>query len=80
MIPKTIRKFKATTYSNHDYPVAPNMLNREFQVKQPNVAWVSDITYISTREGRLYLAAIMDLFRNPTNPETLIFGGTLTSM
>lgn len=62
MIPKTIRRFKATTYSNHDYPVAPNMLNREFQVKQPNVAWVSDITYISTREGRLYLAAIMDLY------------------
>ena len=62
MIPKTIRKFKATTYSNHDYPVAPNLLDRNFQVERPNRAWVSDITYISTREGWLYLAAVMDLY------------------
>jgi putative transposase len=61
IVPKTIKKFKATTYSNHDYPVAPNLLNRNFQVKAANMAWVSDITYISTREGWLYLAAVMDL-------------------
>jgi len=62
IVPKTIKKFKATTYSNHDYPVAPNLLNRNFQVKAANMAWVSDITYISTREGWLYLAAVMDLY------------------
>ena len=61
IVPKTVKKFKATTYSNHNYPVAPNLLNRNFQVKAANMAWVSDITYISTREGWLYLAAVMDL-------------------
>lgn len=48
IIPKTIKKFKATTYSDHNYPVAPNLLNRNFQVNVANVAWVSDITYIRT--------------------------------
>ena len=62
LIPKTIKKFKATTYSNHDYPVAPNLLNRNFSVERANMAWVSDITYISTKEGWLYLAAVMDLY------------------
>ena len=62
LIPKTIEKFKATTYSNHDYPVAPNLLNRNFSVERANMAWVSDITYISTKEGWLYLAAVMDLY------------------
>ena len=62
IIPKTIKKFKATTYSDHNYPVAPNLLNRNFQVKAANMAWVSDITYIRTREGWLYLAAVMDLY------------------
>ena len=61
IVPKTVKKFKATTYSNHNYPIAPNLLNRNFQVKAANMAWVSDITYISTREGWLYLAAVMDL-------------------
>jgi putative transposase len=62
IIPKTVRKFKATTYSNHDYPVSPNILNRNFNVAAPNTAWVSDITYVATSEGWLYLAAIMDLY------------------
>lgn len=62
LIPKTVKKFKATTYSNHDYPVAPNLLNRNFSVERANMAWVSDITYISTKEGWLYLAAVMDLY------------------
>ena len=61
MFNKSAKKFKATTYSNHNYPVAPNLLNRNFQVKAANMAWVSDITHISTREGWLYLAGVMDL-------------------
>lgn len=56
------RKFKATTNSKHDYPVWPNLLNRNFTVERPNSVWVSDITYIWTFEGWLYLAAVLDLF------------------
>lgn len=56
------RKFRVTTNSKHDYPVWPNILNRSFIVERPNAVWVSDITYIWTFEGWLYLAAIMDLF------------------
>ena len=55
-------KFKVTTDSKHDYPVAPNLLNRQFSVQQPNACWVSDITYIWTMEGWLYLSVIIDLF------------------
>ncbi|MAT40806.1 MAG: IS3 family transposase, partial [Anaerolineaceae bacterium] len=51
-----------TTNSNHTYPVAPNLLKRDFYAEKPNQKWVSDITYISTQEGWLYLAAVMDLF------------------
>ena len=56
------RKFRVTTNSKHNYPVWPNILNRQFAVARPNAVWVSDITYIWTFEGWLYLAAIMDLF------------------
>jgi len=56
------RKFKATTDSGHIYPIAPNILNREFDVDQPDRVWVSDITYVWTLEGWLYLCIIMDLF------------------
>ena len=56
------RKFKATTNSKHDYSVWPNILNRNFIVQKPNSVWVSDITYIWTFEGWLYLAAILDLY------------------
>ena len=56
------RKFKATTNSKHNYPVWPNLLNRNFIVTRPNSVWVSDITYIWTFEGWLYLAVILDLF------------------
>jgi putative transposase len=59
---KQKRKFKATTNSKHALPVAPNLLAREFTVSVPNQAWVSDITYIPTAEGWLYLAGIKDLF------------------
>lgn len=56
------RKFVHTTDSRHDLPVASNVLNREFDPVAPNLAWVSDLTYIRTRTGWLYLAAVMDLF------------------
>ena len=56
------RKFKATTDSSHNLPVAPNLLDRQFAVTAPNKAWVTDITYIATDEGWLYLAGIKDLF------------------
>ncbi len=56
------RKFIATTDSRHDFPVAPNVLNRQFSPAYPNQSWASDITYIRTRQGWLYLAAVMDLF------------------
>jgi len=56
------KQFRATTDSNHAFPVAPNIVNREFNVAVPNRVWVADITVIWTLEGWLYLAAIMDLF------------------
>lgn len=60
---KSKRKFKATTDSNHRLPVADNLLNREFaRPTGRNQMWLSDITYIDTEEGWLYLAAVEDLF------------------
>jgi len=59
---KTRKKFKVTTDSKHSNPIYKNILNREFNVNKPNLRWVSDITYIPTQEGWLYLAVIMDLF------------------
>ena len=59
---KTKRKFKATTYSDHDDPIAPNLLNRAFTVDKPDTCYVGDITYIATREGWLYLATVIDLY------------------
>lgn len=56
------RKWRRTTMSDHRKPVAPNLLDRHFDMEAPNTAWVSDITYIWTREGWLYLVAILDLF------------------
>lgn len=56
------RQFKRTTLSGHSLPVAPNLLDREFDQPAPNTAWVTDITYIATGEGWLYLVAILDLF------------------
>jgi len=56
------RRFRTTTDSRHGLPIAPNVLNREFTVTTPNQAWVTDITYIWTLEGWLYLAVILDLF------------------
>ena len=59
---QTKRKFKVTTDSNHDKPIAPNLLKREFTVGTPDTVYVGDITYIPTREGWLYLAVVIDLF------------------
>jgi transposase InsO family protein len=59
---KQKKKFKATTDSKHNLPVAPNLLNRQFAVQGPDRVYVSDITYIWTHEGWLYLAVILDLF------------------
>lgn len=58
---KVVKKYKATTNSNHNLPVAENILNRDFKAEKPNQKWVSDITYIATDEGWLYLAGILDL-------------------
>lgn len=62
IVSKHKRKFKATTNSAHSYPVAENLLQRRFDVYGPGQCWVSDITYIPTREGWLYLSATLDLF------------------
>lgn len=56
------RPYKVTTDSGHEYPVAPNIVNQEFVVDRPNKVWVSDITYVRTLEGWLYLCIILDLF------------------
>jgi transposase InsO family protein len=59
---KQKRKFKATTNSKHTLPVAENILEQQFKVAAPNKVWVSDITYVPTDEGWLYVAAHKDLF------------------
>ena len=59
---KTRRKFRCTTDSNHDHPVAENVVDRQFEPEAPNRVWTADITYIPTREGWLYLAAVEDLY------------------
>ena len=56
------RKFKVTTNSKHNWPVAPNLLDRNFNVDEPNKVWVTDITYIWTLEGWLYLSFVLDLY------------------
>jgi transposase InsO family protein len=59
---KQKRKFKVTTASKHTLPVAENLLGQQFKVYEPNTVWVSDITYVPTDEGWLYLAGHKDLF------------------
>lgn len=60
--PKTKRKFRVTTDSRHNKPIHANHLGRQFNAAEPNQRWVSDITYIPTVEGWLYLATVMDLY------------------
>ena len=59
---KTRRRFKITTDSKHDLPIAKNLLNQDFTADAPNKTWTGDITYIWTRQGRMYLAVILDFF------------------
>jgi len=62
IVGKAKKKFKATTNSRHNLPVAENVLNQNFTAEKPNTVWVSDITYVPTLEGWLYLVVILDLF------------------
>ncbi|MEI7905125.1 MAG: IS3 family transposase, partial [Candidatus Firestonebacteria bacterium] len=59
---KQARKYKATTNSKHDYPIAVNILQQRFVVVRPNEVWVADITYVWTHEGWLYVAVVIDLY------------------
>ena len=61
---KQKRKFRVTTHSRHKLPVAENLLEQQFKVSQPNKVWLSDITYVPTDEGWLYLAGHKDLFNS----------------
>jgi transposase InsO family protein len=70
---RQIKRYKATTDSKHFYPVAPNLLQREFEARGPDQKWLADITCIPTREGWLYLAAILDLYSR------LIVGWSMSS-
>ncbi len=60
--PARKRRFKVTTDSRHHKPVYPNVLNRQFTPPQPNHSWSSDITYIETKQGWMYMAVVLDLF------------------
>lgn len=62
IVAKAAKKFKATTNSKHNLPVAENLLKQNFESDKPNTVWTSDITYIWTMEGWLYLAVILDLY------------------
>jgi putative transposase len=59
---RTVKKYKATTNSNHTLPVFDNLLNQNFSTDAPNKVWVADITYIHTNEGWVYLASLLDLY------------------
>jgi len=59
---KAGRKFRATTDSGHDKPIAPDLVERRFSALAPNLVWVGDITYLWTAEGWLYLAVFIDLY------------------
>jgi len=62
IVPVQHRKYRPTTNSKHDFPVAPNRLGRNFEADQRNRVWVADITYVPTDEGWLYLATELDLY------------------
>ena len=59
---KTVKKYKAITNSNHSLPLSPNLLKQNFTVDAPGKVWVTDITYVWTGQGWLYLATVMDIF------------------
>ncbi len=59
---KLSKKFKVITHSKQNYLVEENVLDRNFSVTEPSKVWVSDITYIQTKEGLLYLTTVIDLY------------------
>ena len=59
---KAPKRYKVTTGSRHSFPVAANLLDRKFDVDKPNTVWTTDITYVWTLEGWLYLAVVLDLY------------------
>jgi putative transposase len=62
IVPRAIRRFRVTTDSRNTKEVLPNLVRRCFKAERPNACWLSDVTYIPTREGWLYLAAILDVY------------------
>jgi putative transposase len=62
LVARSRRRFRTTTDSNHTFPIAPNVLERDFTARGPNQIWVTDITFLWTTQGWLYLAVILDLF------------------
>jgi transposase InsO family protein len=62
IVPRAIRHFRLTTDSRNTKEVLPNLVRRCFKAERPNACWLSDVTYIPTREGWLYLAAILDVY------------------
>lgn len=62
LVARARRRYRSTTMSDHDQPVAANLLNREFEATQPNQRWVGDTTELTTPTGKFYLAAIIDLY------------------
>jgi len=59
---KSVRRFRVTTQSKHTLPVTDNLLQRDFTAREPNRKWVSDITYVWTQQGWMYLCVILDLW------------------
>jgi putative transposase len=62
LVARSRRRFRTTTDSKHAFPIAPNILERDFTARAPDQAWVTDITFLWTNQGWLYLAVILDLF------------------
>lgn len=62
LVARVRKRYRSTTMSEHDQPIAPNVLNREFEAAAPNQRWVGDTTELLTVTGRFYLAAIVDLY------------------
>jgi len=62
LVARCRRRYRTTTDSKHSFPIAPNLLERDFTAHGPDESWVTDITFIWTRQGWLYLAAILDVF------------------
>ena len=62
IVPRAIRAFRVTTDSQNTKEISPNLVKRRFKAKRPNACWLSDVTYIPTREGCLYLAAVLDVY------------------